>query len=180
MVLSTPTAEEEEQVSAEEDEVPPGHQPVPRAVALALGGFLTLFGSVFFFFPLFGLIAALSSATSLGEIVLFVAFFSVFLVVGAGVMLGGLYVLLAGITGNNLPTYSTEPQEDHLGDGEPVNTAFAYTNRDELLAEIHGTASEDNEASGEAERSEQADAAKTEQANASDGAFWDLEATSQS
>ena len=172
MVLSTPTAEKGEQVSAEEDEVPPGQQPVPRAVALALGGFLTLFGSVFFFFPLFGLFAALSSATSLGEIVLFVAFFSVFLVVGAGVMLGGLYVLLAGITGNNLPTYSTEPQEDHLGDGEPVNTAFAYTNRDELLAEIHGTASQTHPMSTETAPIEQAD-------DAGEGAFWDLKDTGQ-
>jgi hypothetical protein len=166
MVLSSFTAETGEPVSAEEYEVPPGHQPVPRGVALALGGFLTLFGSVFFFFPLFGLIAALSSATSLGEIVLFVAFFSVFLLVGAGVMLGGLYVFVAGITGKNLPTYSTESQEDHFGDDEPVTTAFAYTNRDELLAEIHGTASEANRMKTEA--------AATEQADAGDGAFWDL------
>jgi hypothetical protein len=172
MVLSTPTAEREEPLNGEDSEVSPGDQPVPRAVALGLGGFLTLFGSVFFFFPLFGLIAALSSATSLGEIVLFVAFFSVFLVVGAGLMLGGLYVFVAGITGNNLPTYSSESQEDHLGDGEPVNTAFAYTNRDDLLAEIHGTASEDNPMRAETTTSEQADA--------SDGAFWDFEATSQS
>ena len=169
MVLSTPTAETGDPVNGEEIEGSPGDQPVPRAVALALGGFLTLFGSVFFFFPLFGLIAALSSATSLGEIVLFVAFFSVFLVVGAGLMLGGLYVFVAGITGNNLPTYSTESQEDLLGDGEPINTAFAYTNRDDLLAEIHGTASEGTPKKAEAE--------PMEQPEAGDGAFWDLSKT---
>ena len=167
MVLSAPTPETKEPESEEENEVLPGHQPVPRAVALALGGFLTLFGSVFFFFPLFGLFAALNSATSLGEIVFFLAFFSVFLVVGAGVMLGGLYVLVAGITGKNLPTSSTERHEDHLGDGEPVNTAFAYPNRDELLAEIHGTASPTNPMSTET--------AAIDQADASEGAFWDLE-----
>jgi hypothetical protein len=131
-----------------------------------MGGFLTLFGSVFFFFPLFGLIAALSSATSLGEIVLFVAFFSVFLVVGGALMLGGLYVLVSGITGNNLPTYSTEPQEDHLEDGETITTAFAYTNREELLAEIHGTAAESDAQNSEAVVSHPTDSG--------DGMFWDI------
>jgi len=119
-----------------------GNAGAPRGVSAAIGTFLLLFGSVFFFIPLAGLIMALSSAEGLGEMVFLIAFFGVFLIVGGVVMFLGGAALYHAMTGRALLNINFGPQEDDLVGAQDgvvtASTAFEYTTREALLAEIHG------------------------------------------
>ncbi len=125
----------------------------PRGVSAVVGTFLLLFGSVFFFAPLFGLFLALSAATGLGEIVFLVVFFGIFLLVGGAIMLVGGAAIFHAITGRailniNFGSQAEGMSEEGAGE-EAVSTAFSYVSRDALLAELHG-APEDANASPDA------------------------------
>jgi hypothetical protein len=151
-------------------------QEVPRVAALGFGLFLSLFGGVFFFFPLGGYIAALSSANGLGEILFFTLFFGVFLVVGGSLLVFGLASLYAGITGRHLPTYSTADREDIPEDVRAQSSTFTYSTREDLLAQIHdGNNKPSNELNTEAESADsQADEAFSDEHQPGEGAFWNI------
>jgi hypothetical protein len=159
-----------------------GNAGAPRGVSAAIGTFLLLFGSVFFFIPLAGLIMALSSAEGLGEMVFLIAFFGVFLIVGGVVMFLGGAALYHAVTGRALLNINFGPQEDDLiGAQEGVvtaSTAFEYTTREALLAEIHGektpTAEGVQSPPLASEGSEGIEDQEGNEERSVEGAFWDV------
>ena len=109
----------------------------PRAVAIGVGVFLTAFGSVFGGFPLWALIGILQyGGYSIGQIIIPIAIFSLFILIGSLLLFLGLKSLVAGITGQGLTTYVRK--EHHLN-GADVDLSPQYISEEELLKQIHGT-----------------------------------------
>ena len=114
-----------------------------RQQALFMGVVFFVFGGVFFFFPLGMLISELQNA-DIGEMFCLIPFFSVFLIVGGSLLVGSLFALYSGITGKGLiETVTFEELEEREDEAKVVDSAFSYTSRDALLAQIHGSNAEE-------------------------------------
>lgn len=138
----------------------------PQGEALTLGLAFTLFGSIFFFFPLAMMLMFLQDAY-LEELLCVVPFFSIFLLVGGITLAGGLRTLYSGITGKGLTSVVTleelaERKEEELTQG---STAFSYTSTEELLRQIHQTEASEPVPS----------TASNEVEDQPAGGFWDIE-----
>jgi hypothetical protein len=137
-----------------------------RGEALSMGLAFTLVGSVFFFMPLGMMIFILQDA-AVGGMFCIIPFFSIFLLVGGGLLFGGLRTLYSGITGNGLTYTVTFEELDEREDEEnPANTSFSYTSREELLGRIHQT--------GPAQE-EPLDDVSQEAPESPSGSFWDID-----
>ncbi|MGB1485359.1 MAG: hypothetical protein ACPG81_06015 [Poseidonia sp.] len=138
----------------------------PQGEALTLGLAFTLFGSIFFFFPLAMMLMFLQDAY-LEEMLCIVPFFGIFLLVGGITLAGGLRTLFSGITGKGLTYVVTldelaERKEEELIHG---STAFSYTSTEELLSQIHRTKTSEPAPS----------TASNEVEDQPAGGFWDIE-----
>ena len=138
-----------------------------RGEALSMGLAFTLVGSVFFFMPLGMMIFILQDA-AVGGMFCIIPFFSIFLLVGGGLLFGGLRTLYSGITGNGL-TYTVTFEElaeiaEREDEENPANTAFSYTSREELLGRIHHTSAGPDSAATKSD----------EKPETPSGAFWDI------
>ena len=112
----------------------------PKEEALTFGALFTLFGSIFFFFPL-GMMLMFLEDAYLSEMFCLVPFFGIFLLIGGITLAGGLKTLFSGITGKGLTYVVTleELAERKEEEREEIPTAFSYPSRDELLSQLQPT-----------------------------------------
>lgn len=136
-----------------------------RQQALFMGVLLFVFGGVFFFTPLGMLISELQYA-DVEEMFCLIPFFSVFLIIGGALLVGSLFSLYSGFTGKGLiETVTFEELEEREESSGASDTAFSYTSREALLAQIHGSNAEESASPVPEEEPEEA----TESPS---GVFW--------
>jgi|GEM_PF-4680959 len=136
-----------------------------RQQALFIGVLLFVFGGVFFFIPLGMLISELQYA-DVEEMFCLIPFFSVFLIIGGALLVGSLFSLYSGFTGKGLiETVTFEELEEREESSGASDTAFSYTSREALLAQIHGSNAEESASPAPEEEPEEA----TESPS---GVFW--------
>lgn len=131
--------------------------------ALTFGALFTLFGSIFFFFPLWMMLMFLEDAY-LSEMFCLVPFFGIFLLIGGITLAGGLKTLFSGITGKGLTYVVTLEELAERKEREHAREppAFSYASREDLLGQIH-----------QAKTAESAPStAPTEEEHQPQGGFW--------
>lgn len=137
--------------------------------ALIMGLMFLLFGGVFFFMPL-GMMLQFLQDAAVGEMFCIVPFFSVFLLIGAAMLAGGLKATHAGVTGKGLTeTVTFEELEERREKAEATASSFSYTSREELLAQIHGSTSSQPSMSNDPVVIDEAGESETPS-----NAFWDV------
>jgi len=169
-----------------------------RAAMIGFGLFLFFFGLPFAFGGGFTLLEALGVLPGSSGLDVFLICFSIpFLGVGGLLVVGGLTSIVGGVLGKELgvrinrggidvgPRNSEDEKSDEDGTS---TTAFSYTSREALLAQIHATASTKATASieevqtedtstPEATEDEEASPAEvplSEVSTTVDGGFWNL------